>query len=138
MRVSGPPGNFPEADFTTSPSAWRSVATFRFATWITSPGRNPALAASIPTSLPGAASYGASGDSIGVLMPINSPCEFTSAPPGFPGLIAASVWMSKRHSRCGWPRSAFPDRICARAHVEHETRVAPEQQSVPNSNCPRN
>ena len=28
-----------------------------------------------------------------VLIPINSPRSFTSAPPEFPGLIDASVWM---------------------------------------------
>ena len=28
-----------------------------------------------------------------VLMPISSPCAFTSAPPELPGLIAASVWI---------------------------------------------
>ena len=30
---------------------------------------------------------------IAELMPISSPCTFTSAPPELPGLIDASVWM---------------------------------------------
>ena len=33
------------------------------------------------------------GLSIELLMPITSPCVFTSAPPELPGLIAASVWI---------------------------------------------
>ena len=32
-------------------------------------------------------------EKIAVLMPISSPRALTSAPPEFPGLIAASVWM---------------------------------------------
>ena len=32
-------------------------------------------------------------EKIELLMPISSPRKFTSAPPEFPGLIAASVWM---------------------------------------------
>ena len=33
------------------------------------------------------------GEMIAELMPTNSPRRFTNAPPEFPGLIAASVWM---------------------------------------------
>ena len=35
---------------------------------------------------------------IPVLMPISSPRAFTSAPPEFPRLIAASVWMKSSYS----------------------------------------
>jgi hypothetical protein len=31
---------------------------------------------------------------IAVLMPTSWPCRLTSAPPEFPGLMAASVWMN--------------------------------------------
>ena len=33
-------------------------------------------------------------DAIMVLMPMTSPCEFSSGPPELPGLMAASVWMA--------------------------------------------
>jgi len=32
-------------------------------------------------------------EKMAVLIPTSSPAMFTSAPPEFPGLIAASVWM---------------------------------------------
>ena len=38
-------------------------------------------------------------DSIAVLTPISRPAESSSGPPEFPGLIAASVWMTPRTSR---------------------------------------
>src|SRR3989442_294810 len=38
---------------------------------------------------------------IAVLMPITSPCMFTSGPPELPGLIAASVW--RKSSNGPWP-----------------------------------
>ena len=38
---------------------------------------------------------------IAVLMPITSPCRFTSGPPELPGLIAASVW--RKSSKGPWP-----------------------------------
>src|SRR6185503_18004377 len=40
---------------------------------------------------------------IAVLMPITSPDMFTSAPPEFPGLIAASVWIASLIERAPWP-----------------------------------
>jgi len=38
---------------------------------------------------------------IAVLMPISSPRALTSAPPEFPWLIAASVWMKSTNDACG-------------------------------------
>ena len=38
---------------------------------------------------------------IAVFMPMTSPSIFTNGPPEFPGLIAASVWMSPRSSVTG-------------------------------------
>jgi hypothetical protein len=35
-------------------------------------------------------------EKIAVLIPISFPVRSTSAPPEFPGLMAASVWMKKR------------------------------------------
>jgi len=35
-------------------------------------------------------------DAIATLIPITFPLEFRSAPPEFPGLIAASVWITAR------------------------------------------
>src|SRR5439155_258283 len=40
------------------------------------------------------------GLSIELLMPITSPCTFTSGPPELPGLMAASVWMKSEPEPC--------------------------------------
>ena len=45
---------------------------------------------------------------IAVLMPTTSPVVATSGPPEFPGLSAASVWMTSSMSRPLWARKDRP------------------------------
>ena len=69
----------PSAGLRTRPSVTRSFST-AFAVLIGIANPIPALC---PTF-----------EAIIVLMPITSPCQFSSGPPEFPGLIAASVWIA--------------------------------------------
>ena len=73
----------PSAGRRTRPSVTRSLST-AFAVLIGMAKPMPALCPTL--------------EAIMVLMPITSPCKFSSGPPELPGLMAASVWMASSMS----------------------------------------
>src|SRR5438874_9664354 len=88
------------------------------------------------------------GLSIELLIPMTWPCELTSGPPEFPGLIAASVWIRLApEAAATWPCELtsgppeFPGLIAASVWIRlapEAAAVGPMFDTIPSVNDPDN